>query len=140
MTEDARPMREGVLIETDLLVGFLRGTDEALGKILERVPVYTTVVQATEVLGRVSQGDVEKAMALLGALRVLGFSARYATAMGEALRASGAGEKGLRNAMVAGCAREARLPVVTRENVDTLRAMGATVVSPEECYAVTERE
>ena len=47
----ARRVSEGVLIETDLLVGFLRGTDETVGVILQRVPAYATVVQAIESRG-----------------------------------------------------------------------------------------
>lgn len=112
-----RPVTEGVLIETDVLVGFLLSPAQSLlRKALAKAPCYTTVINAAELFSAAANEQERDAVqSLLSGLRVIGLSARYATTIGETAR--DIRQKGFeiseRDAIVIGTAIAARLPVVT---------------------------
>lgn len=132
-----RPLTDGVLVETDVLIAFLTtpGTT-VLHRALSAIPCYTTVVNAAELLGAAeSEDEVRTVRAALSGLHVLGLSARYAFAMGRVARSARAGGAPLstRDAVVIGTAVDARLPVLTIANAEKFRAVdGVTVVTPDE--------
>lgn len=132
-----RPLTEGVLVESDVLVEFLTTRGQTLlHDALRVVPCFTTVVNAAELLGAAGNDmEVQNVRAALSGLRVLGLSARYALAMGEAAREARARGAALsvRDAIIVGTAIDARLPVLTRSKAEVFRTVpGVRVVTPEE--------
>jgi predicted nucleic acid-binding protein len=124
----------GVLIDTDVLAAYLAGTDAgAVRRALGSVACYTTVVNAAELrAAAVNEIEIAAVEQLLVGFRVLGLSARYYATIGRILgtyRSAGLTE---RDAIIAGTAVEAKLPLVTADHAARYRMIeGLDVRTPD---------
>lgn len=136
---------EGLLVETDVFVEYLTATgDSVLRRALKIVPCYTTVIHAAELFaGAETEEEVRLVRSALGGIRVLGLSARYAVAMGAAVR--NARKRGMelseRDAIVVGAAIEARLPVLTADRASLFSGIdGMSVVTPDQLEKLVKQQ
>jgi predicted nucleic acid-binding protein len=121
-----------VIVHTDIILDHLlqRGsTPSLLRRVLGVWFCYTTVFNAIELFSYTS-GERERLAVrnALSPMKLLGMNAKGAPAYGELLRTR-AGD-GVLNILVAGLARESRLPVLTARPSDFPRIRGVRILLP----------